>query len=436
MSESVFDPQLESQPVIATLERDAVPEASSNTELAAAIIDLQFGDFHRRWDAAKRLPGLGDRAIAPLLSLIPTADQVTVDDWELLWFVARILGNFQHPTAVSALVNLLETAPDPEITTMAAMALTNFGEAALPALTDLLRQPATRLMALQALAQIQHPAVLPLLLKAATDSLAAVRVAAVVALSQLQAAEAAVFWAAFTARLSDAAAEVRRAAVMALGVRSELLTAELGVEALVAALRPLLEDEALEVRRQAVLSLGRVSSEAAVAVLGQALHDPDSLELQVELLHALAWTERPTALAQIQRYLERHLACQAAQPTALDQEIVAVLGRITDQAALATQMLLGLLAAAHPIAQTVTGKQQIALSLGQLQQAEAIDPLIDLLADSAVTVRLHAAAALKQLAAQGAATQMQRRLSDPTSSAQLRATLVMALQEPQLARVS
>ena len=403
-------------------------------ELAAAIAELQFGDFHQRWDAAKRLPGLGDIAIEPLLNLLPTA----ADDGELLWFLARVLGNFQHPAAVAALVKLLESSPDPEIVAMAATALVNFGEAALPALTNLLKQPSTSLIALQALAQIQHPSVLVALLEAATDSSAEVRAAAISALSQVQASQVQALgaaescWAAFWTGLGDPAATVRRAAVMALGARAEQGMAAVRAAALVAAIRPLLADVALEVQRQAALALGRIGSEAAVDLLGAALHElqdksqnPASGDLQIEVLRALAWTEQPAALAQIQQYLNRRHADSAA----LEQEMVAVLGRVTVCGAAAAQILFDLLASAHPIAQTVRGKQQIALSLGQLQQAEAIDPLIELLADPTLSVRLHATAALKQLAAQGAAARMQQRLGQPDGSAALQAGIATALQE-------
>jgi len=400
-----------SEPLFASL-----PDLQS--ELESTISDLQWGDFHQRWDAAKRLPRLGDRAIVPVLRLIPVA----TDDSELLWFVARILGDFQHPIAVAALVNLLESALDPEIAAMAAMALVNSGEMALPTLTQLLKQQSTRLVALQALAQIQHPAVLSVLLESATDESADVRAVAVSALSQFQTPQALdAFW----AGLTDEAASVRRAAVMALGARVEQVTAQVSASTLVDAISPLLDDPELEVARQAALALGRIGSESAIAVLGCLLQGKNSSNRQIEVLHALVWTEQPAALAEIQQYLQRHPAI----PTALGQEILAVLGRVTVCRSIASQILLDLLTVAHPIAQTVIGKQQIALGLGQLQQPEAIDTLIDLLADSAVSVRLHVMAALKQFEAQRVAEQMQQRLVHPDSSAELKARIVTALPE-------
>jgi hypothetical protein len=70
--------------------------------------------------------------------------------------------------------------------------------------------------------------------------------------------------------------------------------------------------------------------------------------------------------------------------------------------------LLDLLHTDHPISQTSPGKQQIALSLGQLQDTNAIDALIHLVTDADLIVRLHAVAALKQLP--GAYEKLQRQL--------------------------
>jgi len=52
--------------------------------------------------------------------------------------------------------------------------------------------------------------------------------------------------------------------------------------------------------------------------------------------------------------------------------------------------------------QSPSVKQAIALSLGQLGDMQAIDPLIQLLADADAGVKLHVITALKQLAPQAA----------------------------------
>lgn len=57
-----------------------------------------------------------------------------------------------------------------------------------------------------------------------------------------------------------------------------------------------------------------------------------------------------------------------------------------------------LLQSNHPVIQEPRVRQAIALSLGQLGDMQAIEPLIQMLAEANTGVRLHAITALKQLA--------------------------------------
>jgi len=57
-----------------------------------------------------------------------------------------------------------------------------------------------------------------------------------------------------------------------------------------------------------------------------------------------------------------------------------------------------MLKSSQPATQSPSVKQAIALSLGQLGDMQAIDPLIQLLADADAGVKLHVITALKQLA--------------------------------------
>ncbi len=168
----------------------------NNCDLETVLVELENGDFQSRWEAAKQLPQFGAAAIPALVELLQAellrakteqaktgqAETELSHDWELIWFIARILGNLNHPTAVELLVKLLQSTHDPEILAIATAALANSGEAALPALGDLLARPATRLVAVQAIGQIQRPAIVPLLLEVAADSLPEVRVAVLEAL--------------------------------------------------------------------------------------------------------------------------------------------------------------------------------------------------------------------------------------------------------------
>lgn len=416
-----------------------LPDNLAGNDLAGIIAELKTGDFYSRWDATKRLTEFGEAAVAPLVELLQTE---TGGDGDLLWFIARTLGNLRYPTAIAALVQLLRTTPEPEVTAMTATALINFGADALPALTTLMAQPDTRLVAVQALAQIQHLAVVPLLLQGTTDADPEIRAAVFEALGHfpyemlaepLAAAVTAALW----TGLTDQAIAGRRAAVMALGLQaqrcsqagsqvgSQVGSQALDTQALITALSPLLYDLNPEVGRQAALALSRVGSERAVHQLAEVLQSVQiPLALQIELVRVLAWTETAAAFEQIRGYLWQ------LPPLPLAQETVAVLGRVVaaPMRALATQILLDLLHEQHPISQTATGKQQIALSLGQLQEVNAINAVIDLLADAEISVQLHAIAALKQLAAQGSYEQLQARLANP-GSAELKRGIQTTLQE-------
>uniref|UniRef100_A0ACD5GSD1 HEAT repeat domain-containing protein n=1 Tax=Desertifilum tharense IPPAS B-1220 TaxID=1781255 RepID=A0ACD5GSD1_9CYAN len=118
--------------------------------LEFALTALSWGDFQQRWDIAKLFPKLGTGAIAPLIALLE--DEQT--DWELRWFVSRILGDFHEPVVLEALVNLLKTSEGEDLIATAAIALTNFGSAAIAALTDLLAEPRTRMVATRSLCVI------------------------------------------------------------------------------------------------------------------------------------------------------------------------------------------------------------------------------------------------------------------------------------------
>jgi HEAT repeat protein len=419
--------------------RSGIPlETNAQTaSLATVLAALRGGDFQTRWEAAKAIPSFGEAAIEPLLELLsldqesnPTDDE---DDWELLWFVARILGQFKHPVAISALIEILLSADDAEIVAMAATTLATIGSAAVPPLTELLSRPSSRLIAVQALAQVQHPSVIPPLFSVVDDQIPEVRAAAIEALSHFHSPA---ITAVLIAALQDPHRNVRRAAVIALGIQ-----ADQGASAeLVQHLSPLLWDLHPEVCRQAAIALGRVGTEAAIAILDRVLqsaHTP--IDLQIEVVRALAWIGSAMALEPLKHYLLQTAQLQTAQSSppqsdALEQEMIAVLGRVESAEArqMAVQILLDLLHTRHPTAQTPQGKQQIALSLGQLQDASAIDALIHLLSDADASVRLHAIAGLKQLAAHGAHERLQTLLATDGIPTELKTGIETALQEWQI----
>ncbi|NJL22031.1 MAG: HEAT repeat domain-containing protein, partial [Leptolyngbyaceae cyanobacterium SM1_3_5] len=89
-------------------------------------------------------------------------------------------------------------------------------------------------------------------------------------------------------------------------------------------------------------------------------------------------------------------ASTANQPdTAVIQEILVALGRIeTDNLKPIAAKALSDSIAKLPSSAL---RQTAALSLGQLGQADSIEPLVQLLADEDASVRLHAIAALRQI---------------------------------------
>jgi HEAT repeat protein len=403
----------------------STPEAALETALEI----LRAGDFQTRWDAVKVISGFGEQAIAPLLNLVEEEET----DWELLWFIARILGNLEHPTAVVALSNLLRTADNPEVAGMAATALANLGKAAIAPLSELLTDQSTRVLAVQALAQIRDPEVVPPLLETVEDASATVRATAIEALSH--------FYSPSISRvllmaLRDPAAPVRQAAVVGLGVQAN----QHDKPRLIADLKPLLSDLNLEVARQAAIALSRIGTSEAVAALFEALQSSyTATVLQIEIVRALGRIGDLSALNCLQQFFD--LNTSQAPGSSLPvfpidslfvaREAVTVFGRLesADSKEKATEILLGLLQRQHPIAQDTKGKQAIALSLGQLGQPQAIEYLIQLLADPDASVRLHAIAALKQLAPETARDQLEQLLTREPLDRELRAGVAIALQE-------
>jgi HEAT repeat protein len=384
--------------------------------LNLALNVLDNCDFQQRWDVAKLFPKLGDRAIAPLIEILEDEDA----DLELRWFAGRILGEFNHPSVITSLVDMLRTSEDEELVEMATTTLANLGSSAIDALTALLTDSESRLLAVRSLSQIRHSYTVTPLLSVVNDEQMQVRVAAIEALSSFHDSR---IGPVLIEALNDLAAPVRKEAAIALGLRIDLRE-ELD---LVNRLKPLLYDFNLEVCTAAAIALGRMGTKEAAAALFQVLKSPATpIPLQVALVRALSWMGTADAL----EYLRPALTMKVE----ICLEIVTLLGRMEkpDLRPKAAQILIEFLNSGQPTAQDTSVKQSLALALGQLANTGAIDELIQMLADSDASVRLHAIAALKKLAPEDAHRQLQQLADSENLKPGLKQGVAIALQEWQL----
>ncbi|MHC5825983.1 MAG: HEAT repeat domain-containing protein, partial [Nostoc sp.] len=157
------------------------PEIVKNREylLNLALSILEMGDFQQRWEITKVLTRLGNIAIPELIDILEDEDAES----ELRWYAARTLGEFQHPKAIASLVELLKIDEDEELKAIAATALGQMGTVAIAALSELLLDEDTRLLAVRSLCCIRQPETITPLLSVVQDSQAAIRAAAIEALS-------------------------------------------------------------------------------------------------------------------------------------------------------------------------------------------------------------------------------------------------------------
>jgi HEAT repeat protein len=348
--------------------------------LNLALEVLDAGDFRERWEVAKLFPKLGERAIAPLIEILEDDEA----EMEARWFAGRILAEFNHPTVIITLVNLLRTAEDEDLALMATNALSSLGNSAVNGLADLLLDPETRLLATTALSQIRRPEIIEPLLSVVHDSQVAVRSTAIEALSSFHDSRIPPI---LLEALEDSAAMVRKDAVAGLGLRSDLW-AELD---LLNRLQPLLYDFNRDVCQQAAIALGRSKTDEAAEALLEVIQSPATpVPLQIDFIRALGWVETSKALD----YLEQALAVVSVEGV---QEIITVLGRVEPPGLKirAAQILLDFFHSEHPAAQSISVRQALTQAWGHLGEQSAIDALLGLLADPADSTRLHAIAALK-----------------------------------------
>ncbi len=362
------------------------PEVVKNQEyfLELALFVLLRGDFQQRWDIAKVFNRLGAIAISPLIEILKDEE----GEEELHFFAVRILGDLKDSGAIEPLISLLKTTDSEELREIAGTVLGQIGTTAIASLTSLLANENTRFLAVRSLSYIRRQEIITPLLSVVQDLDAGIRAAAIEALSSFHDERIAPV---LLNALDDVAATVRIYAVQGLGLRSNLRD-KLD---LTNRLQPRLYDFNLDVCCAAAGAISRMGDDAAAGYLLQVLISPHTpMKLQVEVIRALSWLGTLSSLT----YLRQAFDCLST-PT-LWQEIVTVLGRVQQPnlKSAAAEILLEILKIKHPAVEIASVKSAIALSLGQLGNIQAIEPLTALLADTHAPVRLHAIAALKNLA--------------------------------------
>jgi HEAT repeat protein len=400
--------------------QDASKSLFSDSNTATVLLELalqvlEFGSFHDRWEVSKLIPNFGIDAIAPLIDLLTDEDA----DPESQWFAVRMLGDFNHPRVVTALIDVLKASEDEELNAIAISALANLGKPVIPVLEEILHDRATTLLAVQTLGQIRHSEIVPLLLQVVKHDDPHVRAIAIEALSSFHSPEITTV---LIEALKDLSVPVRRAATTGLGF-CHADDAQ-GID-LVAQLRPLLFDLNIDVCRQSVISLGRLGTPDAISALLNILHSPNTPEpLAIEIIRALGWSNTAEGLNALQFALKELSLTEAAR-----LELLTALGRVElpELRTHASEILMAVLQSGSP--ESESAKQAIALSLGQLGNVTAIEPLIHLLSDPDVGVRLHVISALKTLDSELAHQQLETLSHSKHKDPELEKGIAIALQE-------
>lgn len=358
-------------------------------QIHAILSALESGDFAQRWELAKTLPPLGTAVIPHLVEILEDEDA----DEELQWFAIRILGNFQHPDALSALTDVLKTSDNEDLKAAVADVLSQFGVDAVAIATKLLAVPQSQMLAVRILECLQCPERVEPLLKLAQNSDPHVQAKAIEALSVIddQRIEP-ILWTA----LGVPGAAVRRQAIISLGLiatRYHLKQEPGTVATFVEKLLPFLHDFNLGVCEQAAITIGRVGTVSAVDGLLAVLTTATTpIPLKLKLVHVLSWMEIPEAIAA----LGTALGTLNPEDGEVTPEIIRVLGRINkpELKTLGANLLMQVLATNS----LSVNLQPIAiLGLGQLGDQRATEILKRLQSHSDPQVKLHALAALKHL---------------------------------------
>ncbi|WP_309740799.1 MULTISPECIES: HEAT repeat domain-containing protein [unclassified Chamaesiphon] len=344
---------------------------------------LTEGDFEQQWETGKIVPKVGEIAILPLLNLLNDPDV----DLENRWCCARILGEFDRPPVIAALIAVIQTDADAELTAIAIGSLTKIGAPAIAALTEILATPdlstTQRGMAVTILTRIRHSQTIVPLIQALEDPDPQLRTVIVEALGSFHDPRIPPL---LLAKLTDVAASVRKAAAISLSLRGDLAV-ELNLSQ---HLRPLLFDLDFGVCEATALGLARLPDPSVVDILTEVLISPLTPDrLKSPVILALGWIGSRAAI-------DSAIAALAEISNDLAPEIIIAISKTEQERVYASQQLVNYLYC-HESAHLPIVKQEIAAALGNLGNKATVPALGMLLDDADDRVRLYALTAMSKL---------------------------------------
>lgn len=373
-----------SAPIVEVRIRAAFSLCKFNSAAAIpTLLDvMQQADFGEQWDLEEALGMITSEAAVPLFL-------EGIENTEVRWTAARLLGKLGSRSAIPKLFSLLEhDAHDVRISATAALGY--LGLEALPGLFKAIEDPIpdVRKTAAEALTNIGSEQAINALLKALEDTNDEVRSAVVWAIGYCGSENN-------VPRLikslsKDRYSGVRMNAARALG--------KIKSDTAVPALLKALEDSDYYDCESAVWALGEIGSDAAISALAKALEHANS-EIRWSVANALGETGSDVAIPILSKALQD-----------LEAEVrecaVEALGRIS------TDAVIPLLI--EVINRPDEGCHRIALqALGQVKSKTIISELIKLTKHSSSNVRINAVLALCEYDFKEAAPTFITKIADP-----------------------
>lgn len=370
------------------------------SEIQQAIAQLTLGDFHQKWNSAKRLSAQfvewGDRAI-PLL-----IEQLKIEtNPENQGFLIRILSQFNRPAVVEAIATLLVDTQDSDVQIEATKALTKIGISAIQTLSKKLESPSLsqQVLAATVLSRIRRTPIVEPLLGVTHHPDATLRAIAIEALGSFHDPR---ITPVLIAAIKDEPA-ISKEAIRALSRRSDLID----TVDLVSPLSEALQSSDIAIAKESAIALGRLGTTEALSVLAGLLNQAKPTVLKVTAIRALGWSNSRVAveaLAEAFGYLAPKITEEARM------EIARALGqtRAGYLQAIAAEPLVAWLGSLqtqlpHPSSSNADNsihnplKQTVILSLSRLGSTDAIEPLVTLLNDADARIQMHAQSALRQI---------------------------------------